>query len=156
MAKKHQSHIAYSWQTFDPNRVIFGPSKMLSLHVIEWGCEITETLQIPIDTKVLNARWAKHHGNMYRSSLVVCVKVQSEIPVFHKIHHVIVHDERLLLVTFVLQTMCLDEHFNAFKVVYNRPHVVDVKELFCYKAFDIQMSYSCDDASLFIVPYCFL
>ena len=84
-------------------RVIFGPSKMLSLHVIEWGCEIAETLQIPIDNKVLKARWAKHHGNMYRSSLVVCVKVQSEMPVFHKIHHVIVHG-RLLLVTFVLST----------------------------------------------------
>lgn len=158
LAKKHQSQIAYNWQTFDPNRVMVGPGTMLSLNRMDWGSEIAETLQVPTDTKVLNVRWAKHHGNMYRKGLVVCLKVHCEMPVFHKIYQVVVKDERLLLVTFALRTICVDEHFNAFKVVCTTdgPHVVDVKELFYYKAFDIQMSYSCGDSSLFIVPYYFL
>lgn len=84
---------------------MIGPGKMLSLNVMDWGCEKAETLRVPIDTKVLNVRWAKHHGNMYRSGLAVCLKVHCEMPVFHKIHHVVVKDERLLLVTFALQTM---------------------------------------------------
>lgn len=137
---------------------MIGPAKMLFLNVMDWGCEIAETLQVLIDTKVLHARWAKHHGNMYRPGLVVCVKVHCEMPVFHKIHHVVVKNEKLLLFTFALQTVCLHEQFNAFKVLCTTdgPHVFDVKELFFYKAFDIQMSYSHDDSSLFIVPYCFL
>lgn len=71
--------------------------------------------------------------------------------------HVVVKDERLLLVTFALETIHLDEHFNAFKVVHatDGPHAVDVRALFCHKAC-IQMSYSSDDSSLFNVPYCFL
>ena len=49
------------------------------------------------------------------------------------------------MVAYALQTICPDEHFNAFKVVRTTDglHVIDVKELFYYKAFDIQLSYSC-------------
>ena len=131
---------------------------MVALNMMDRGCEIAEALQVSIDTKGLDVRWAKHHGNMYRPGLVVCLKVLNEMPVFHKIHRVVLKDERLLLCTFALQTLCIDEHFYAFKVVCTAegPHVVDVKELFCYKAFDMQMSYSNEDSSLFIVPYCFL
>ena len=64
------------------------------------------------------------------------------MPVFQRIHHVVVKDGKLLLVTFALQTICLEEHFNAFKVVCTKvgPRVVDVRELLCHKAFDIQTS----------------
>ena len=94
---------------------------------------------------------------MYRPGLVVCPKVFSEMPVFQKMHCVVLKEDRLLLSTFALQTVCLDEHFQAFKVVCTAdgPHVV-VKELLCYKAFDMQMSYSNDNSSSFVVPYCFL
>ena len=71
------SQIAYNWQTFDPNRVMISPGKMLSLNLINWGCEIAETLQVPIDTKVLNVRWAKPHMN--RPNLVVGHKVQCAV-----------------------------------------------------------------------------
>lgn len=135
LARKHQTQMAYKWQTFDPSRVTTGPGKMLSLQVMEWGYEMAEMLQVPVDTKVLNVRWAKHSGTVYRPGLVVCVRVHCEMPVFQRIHHVVVKDGKLLLVTLSLQTICLDEHFNAFKVVCTKvgPHVVDVKELFVIK-----------------------
>ena len=158
MAKKHQSHIAHSWQTFDPNRLVLGPSKMSALSVMDRGCEIADTLQVPIDTMVLDVKWAKHNGNLYCPGLVVCLKVLNDMPVFYKIQRVVVNDEKLLLITFSLQTLCLDEHLYAYKVVCTTDgsHVIFVKDLFCYKAFDVQMSYSDNDSSSFIVPYCFL
>ena len=154
LAKKHQSQIAYSWQTYDPNRLVLGPSKMVAINTMDRGREIANTLQVPIDTKVLDVKWAKHLGNMYRPGLVVCLKVLNDMPVFHKIHRVVLNADRLLLFTFALKTVCLDAHFHAFKVVCTAdgPHIVDVKELLCYKAFDLQMSYSNDDLSSFIVP----
>lgn len=137
---------------------MLGPSKMVALNMIDRSCQIADTLQVPIDTKMLYVRWAKYHGNMYRPGLVVCLKVLNEMPVFHKIHHVVLHADRLLLFTFALKTVCLDAHFHAFKVVCTAdgPNVLDVKQLWCYKAFDMQMSYCNDNLSLFIVPYCFL
>ena len=127
---------------------------MLSLQVMKWGYEMAETLQVPVDTKVLNVRWAKHNGTVYRPGLVVCVRVHCEMPVFQGIHHVVVKDGKFLLVTFALQTICLDEHLNAFKVLCTEvgPHVVDVKELFCHNALEIQTSYGSDNSNLFIVP----
>lgn len=135
------------WQTFNTNRVMIGPGKMLSLNMVDWGCKMAEILQVPIDTMVLNVKWAKHHGNMYR---LVCLKVIVRCQFFRK-------STMLLLFTFALQTIYIDEHFNAYRVgcTTEGSYVVDVKELFCLKAFDIQMSYSYD-SSLFIVPYCFL
>lgn len=67
--------------------------------------ETVGTLEVPINTEVLKVKWAKHHGNMYCAGLVVWLKVECEMPVFHKIHHIVVKDEMLLLVTVVLQTM---------------------------------------------------
>ena len=84
---------------------MIGPGTMLSLNVMDWACEIAESLQIPINTKVLKVRWVKHHGNVYCAGLVVCLKVHCEMPVFHKNHNMVVKDEMLLLVTFALQTL---------------------------------------------------
>ena len=88
---------------------------------------------------------------MYRPDLVVCLKVLNDMPVFHKIH-------RDVLFTFALKTLGLDGHLHAFNVMCTTdgPYVVDVKELMCHKAFDLQMSYCNEDLSSFIVPYCFL
>lgn len=52
--------------------------------MMERGCEIAEALQVAIATKVLDVRWAKHLGNMYRPGFVVCLKVLNEMPVFTK------------------------------------------------------------------------
>lgn len=158
LAKKHQTQMAYKWRTFDPNRVTTGPGKMLALQAMDLGYEMAEVLQVPVETKVLTVRWAKRSGIVYRSGLVVCVTVHCEMPVFHRIHNVVVQDGKLLLVTFSLQTLCLEEHFNAFKVVCTKigPHIIDVTELHCHKAFDVQTSYGSDDSDMFIVPYHFL
>lgn len=66
---------------------------------MDWGYEMAEVLQVPVETKVLTVRWAKRSGIVYRSGLVVCVTVHCEMPVFHRIHYV-VQDGKLLLVTF--------------------------------------------------------
>lgn len=81
LALKHQSHIAFSWLTFDPKRLTIGPGQMMPLNALDWGCEIAETLQLPINTRVLNVKWAKHHGHVYRAGLVVCKEVDCEMPV---------------------------------------------------------------------------
>lgn len=88
----------------------------------------------------------------------VCAKIDFEMPVFHEIQHVIMKEEHMLLVTYIMDTLCLVEHVNAYKVVRaaKRPNVFVIKELFYHKAFDIQMSYCSNDSSFFIVPYCFL
>ena len=78
------------------------PGKMLSLNLINWGCEIAETLQVPIDTKVLNVRWAKPHMN--RLNVVVGHKVQCAVSFSQNLS--CCFDERLLLVTYALQTIC--------------------------------------------------
>lgn len=103
------------------------------------GYEIAETLQVSVDTKALPVRWAKHNGTVYRSALVVCVRGHCEMVVFQRIHHV-AKDGKLLLVTLMCPKIFLDEHFSAFKVLCTkvRPHVVDVKELFSHKTFDIE------------------
>ena len=137
--------MANKWQTLDPSRVTTGPVKILSFQVMEWGYEMTEMLQVPVDTKVLNVRWAKPNGTVYRPGLVVCVRVHCEMPAFQRIHHVVVKDGKLLLVTFALQTICLD-------VVCTR---VGAHVAFCHKAFDIQTSYISVNSNLFI-PYHFL
>lgn len=92
------------------------------------------------------------------SGLVVCVRVHCEMPVFQRTDHVIVKYGKLLLVTFALKTICLAEHFSAFKVVCTNvgSHILDVKELFSHKTFDIQTSYGSDSSDMFIVPYHFL
>ena len=105
LARKHQKQMAYKWQTFDPSRVTTGPGKMLSLQVMKWVYEMAEMLQVPVDTKVLNVRWAKDNGTVYCPRLVVCVRVHCEMPVFQRIHHVVVKDGKLLLVTLSLHTI---------------------------------------------------
>ena len=52
LAKKHQSHVAYIWQTFDPNRLVIGPSKMVALNVMDRGCVIAYSSGT--NTKVLD------------------------------------------------------------------------------------------------------
>lgn len=121
--------------------------------MMDRGCEIAEALQVAIDTKVLDVRPAKHHGNMYSPGSVVCLKVLNEMPVFH----VVLKDERLLLFTFALQTVFMDDHFYAFKLVCTAdgPHVVDVKELLRYRH-AIFRCQSNDDSNSCIIPCCFL
>lgn len=125
------------------------------LQAMDWGYEMAEVLQVPVETKVLTVRWAKRSG--IGLGLVVCVTVHCEMPVFHRIHYV-VQDGKLLLVTFAWQTLCLAEHFNAFKVVCTKigPHIIDVTELLCHKVLDVQTSYGSDNSEMFIVPYHFL
>lgn len=102
---------------------------------------MANALCVPSSTKVLSVKWAKHQGNVYRSNLVVCIKVHCEMPIFHTIQSILVKDNQQYVVIFALNTLFLCEHFNVFEVVQRRkgPHVVDFKDIFYHRSFDIQI-----------------
>lgn len=89
----------------------------------------------------------------------MCVEVADEMPVFCKIHNIIVKDEQVVLTGSGVETICFEEHYHAFKVLlkpFQALWVFDVKELFYFKPVDVQMAYGPTESSLFIVPYCHL
>ena len=54
----------------------------VSLNMVKGGCEIAMAMQVPSSTQVLKVHWAKYHGYVYRPHLVICGKIESEIPQF--------------------------------------------------------------------------
>ena len=105
---------------------------------------MAETLQVPIDTMVLNGP----------NTMEICIV---QLFVLKSMPDASFRKSAILLLKMGLllpYKQCLDEH--RVGCTTEGPYVVDVKELFYHKAFEIQMSYSCDDSSLFIVPYGFL
>ncbi|KAL3981345.1 alpha-tectorin [Sarotherodon galilaeus] len=139
LAKKHQSCMAMYWESFSLERLALGPGKMVTLGELK------------------EAKWIKHHGTEYRPDFIICTEVVSEIPVFYKIKSIVVKDDIVLLCGKLMETLCFDDHYHAFKV---RMHpnmvlkVLNIKELCYFKPFDLQMKYSTSDSSLYVVPYC--
>lgn len=68
-------------------------------------------------------------------------------------------DEQVIPTGSGVETICFDEHYHAFKILF-KPFkalkVFDVKELLYFKPVDVQMAYGSTDSFLFIVPYCHL
>ena len=157
LAKKHQCHMAYLWQTFDPNDLKMGPGKIKPLNEMEVGTKVSENLKVPVWTKVIDVKWVKCNGNVFRPGLAICVKVENELPVFHVIQKIVIKDEQVIFITTALETICLNEHVHAYKVLHTTeaPFVLDIKGIFYHRIFDILMSYG-GDTDLFIVPYCFM
>lgn len=82
LAKKHQNHMAYSWRssaTF--TRLDIGPGKMVSLNMVKGGSAIVHAMQVPSCIQVMKVNWAKQTGVFYRPLMVICGKVECEIPV---------------------------------------------------------------------------
>lgn len=159
LAKKHQNYMAHVWQASSTfNRLDIGPGKMVSLNMVKGGSDISEAVQVSHEAQVMKVSWAKNNGFIYRPHLVICGKVESEMPVFYQIKSVFIVKDKLLLLTLPLCTVTFHEHFHAYEVtkMVQGFVVFDVNHL-CYpKPFDIQMSYEANDTALFVVPYCYL
>ena len=157
LAKKHQCHVAYLWQTFNPNELKLGPGKMVPLNRLESYTEIAVKLNVPVWTTIYNVKWIKSFGNLYRPGLAVCIGVENEMPVFHVIQNIVVRDECVHFITTAMKTLYLEEHVHAFKVMHTTeaPIVLEFKDLLHHKSFDILMSCGLD-SDLFIIPYFFM
>nr|XP_024657554.1 uncharacterized protein LOC106676865 isoform X1 [Maylandia zebra] len=157
LAKKHQSCMAMYWESFSLERLALGPGKMVTLGELKEGPEIALKFGAALSTSVFSAKWIKHHGTEYRPDFIICTEVVSEIPVFYKIKSIVVKDDIALLCGKLMETLCFDDHYHAFKV---RMHpnmvlkVLNIKELCYFKPFDLQMKYGTSDSSLYVVPYC--
>ncbi|XP_057706931.1 uncharacterized protein LOC130924402 [Corythoichthys intestinalis] len=159
LVKKHQNYMAYIWQSSTIfSRLDIGPEKMVSLAMVKGGSAIAIAMQVPISVQVMKVNWAKQNGFLYRPHLVICGKVQCEMPLFYLIDSVLIVHEKLLLLTLPLFTVCFQEHFHAYEVTRTKQDFVvfHVDSLHYPRPFDIQMSYIVNDTGLFVVPYCFL
>lgn len=159
LAKKHQNFLAHVWQSSTTfSRLDIGPAKMVSLEMVKGGSGVAMTMQLPSSVQVMNVNWAKHNGFVYRPNLVICGKVESEMPLFYQIESILIIHEKLLLLTLPLCTVTFQEHFHAYEVTKIKQDFVvfHVDDLQYPRPFDIQMSYGVNDTALFVVPYCFL
>ena len=157
LAKKHQSCMAMYQESFSKERLTLGPGKMVTLNELKDGSEIASKLGAALSTSVFSAKWIKHHGTEYRRDFVICTEVAFEMPVFCKIRTIVVKDDSVLLCGKLLDTMCFDHHYHAFKVRLHPDRTVKallINELFYFKPFDVQMKYGMADSSWYVVPYC--
>ncbi|KAL7873590.1 hypothetical protein AOLI_G00126610 [Acnodon oligacanthus] len=124
--KKQQNHMVYSWQssaTF--SRLDIGPGKMVSLNMVKGGSGFAIAMQVPSSSQVMKERWAKYHGFIYHPHLVICGKVEFEMPLFYQIDSVLTVHGKLLLLTVPLVTLAFQEHFHAYEVITS-------KHCFCF------------------------
>ena len=79
------------------------------------------------------------------------------MPVFCKIESNAVKDENVLLCGKLMETVCFEHHYHAFKIRLhpeNVRKVLHIDELCYFKPFDVQMCYGNIDCSKYIIPYC--
>lgn len=76
LAKKHQHHMAYKWESFSQDSLAIGPGKMVEINDMKEGPEIKTRLNVSslVHTNVLSVKWLKHKGADYRLGLIVCVE----------------------------------------------------------------------------------
>lgn len=132
---------------------------MVPLKEIENCPEVAAKLNAAQATNVLAVNWVKPFSTEYQPGLIVCVDVADEMPVFCKINYIIVKDEQAVLAGSVVETVCFEEHYHAFKILFKSFQalpVFDMEELLYFKPVDVQMAYGPTESSLFIVPYCHL
>lgn len=55
---------------------------MVSLEMVIGGSVIAMSMQLPSNVQAMKVNWAKHNGFVYRLHLVICGKVESEMPLF--------------------------------------------------------------------------
>lgn len=57
-----------------------GPGKMIDR--VKGGNGIAHAMQLPCNSQLMKVNWVKHNGFMYRPHLIICGKVESEMPLF--------------------------------------------------------------------------
>ena len=159
LAKKHQHHMAYHWETYSEKKLVVGPGKEITISSLFASEQLALKMNVSLTSSVSSVKWVKSCGIEYRIGLVICSGVLDEMPVFQKIEGIVVKEESVFLVVTMLQTIYFDEHLYAFRVVKPRSDlhtVIKTEELEYYRPFDLQMTHSMEDDQLFIVPYCHL
>ncbi|XP_023199004.1 uncharacterized protein LOC111610276 isoform X1 [Xiphophorus maculatus] len=157
LAKKHQSYMAMYHESFGKERFSVGPGKMVTLCELKEGVAIAAKFGIVSTTSVFSAKWIKYYGTEYRPDFIICTEVACGMPVFCKIQTIVVKDDSVLLCGKLMETMCFDDHYHAFKVKLrpdNVGKVLHINDLLYFKPFDVQMKYGTTDTALYVVPYC--
>ena len=151
LAKKHQTAIAYHWESLSAKGIESGPVKSKILTDVENGDLNSEHFQIEMSSNIHETAWVKHNGIEYHTGLVVCTDFVNDMPVFMKIICIFLRNEVFFLVS-EMETIFV-EHFHAFRVVDNMHNVSVVRphDLRHFKPFDVQRSYG-SDSFLYIVP----
>ena len=155
LARKHQSCMAMYQESFSKERLTVGPGKILMLSELKEGADIAS--KFGAVTSVFSAKWIKHNGTEYRRDFIVCTEVAFEMPVFYQIKTIALKDDSVLLCGKLLETVCFDDHYHAFKVRLHPDRVLkvfNINDLFYFKPFDAQMTYGMRDSILYVIPYC--
>lgn len=144
-------------ESFGKERFSVGPGKMVTLCELKEGEAIAAKFGIVSTTSVFSAKWIKYYGTEYRPDFIICTEVACEMPVFCKIQTIVVKDDSVLLCGKLMETMCSDDHYHAFKIKLhpdNVRKVLHINDLLYFKPFDVQMKYGTTDTALYVVPYC--
>ncbi|KAK0155278.1 hypothetical protein N1851_002375 [Merluccius polli] len=150
LAKKHQSCMAMYRESFSKERLTLGPGKMVTLSELKEGPEIASKCGAVLPTSVFSVKWMKHHGTEQCRDFIICTEVAFEMPVFCKIKTIAVKDDSVLFCGKLMETMCFDYHYHAFRVRLHPDRVLKVlhiNELCYFKPFDVQMKYRATDSS---------
>lgn len=144
-------------EPFSKERLIVGPGIMVTLYELKEGAAIAAKFGNDLSTPVFSAKWIKYHGTEYRCDFIICTEVACEMPVFCKLDTIAVKDDCVMLCGKLIETMCFDNHYHAFKVKLHPDKVLKVLhiiDLFYFKPFSVQMKYGTTDTALYVGPYC--
>ncbi|XP_048042264.1 uncharacterized protein LOC125265811 isoform X1 [Megalobrama amblycephala] len=158
LALKHQYAIAFHWESLPVRSVEYGPLKILDFEDLPYRDTILERYPNVSDGKITVTSWLKHSGTEYHPDLMVCSRMENDLPVFSKITEIILMDDQNVLVTKDFKTDGFVEHLHAYRVrELNVFCLSRVEDLPFYRQFDLQVSYGFEEPYLYIVPvHCFV
>lgn len=133
--------------------------KTLDVEDLPYRDTILERYQHFSDSdKITVASWLRHSGTEYRHDLLVCTKMENDLPVFSKITDIVLMDDQNLLVTKEFETVGFVEHLHAYRVrEQNIFGLSRVEDLPFFRPFDLQSLYGFEEPYLYIVPvHCFV
>lgn len=139
LAKKHQNYIAIEPECFSKERLTLGPGKMVVLDDFKDGPEIAAKFGA-VMSNLFSAKWIKYHGTEYHRDFIICTEVACEMPVFCKIDTIAVHDDCVLFCGKLMETVCFDHHYHAFKVRLHPDRVqkvLHINDLLYFKPYDV-------------------
>lgn len=151
LAKKHQTSIAYKWETCPLNHVEYGPLKSFDVDSEENSELISQALPA-VAEEAFSANWVNINGTEYRTGLVICCGAEHEMPVFCRIKTIVLVNSHTYFIVQKLVVEHFSEHCHAYKVFEtDEKDVVKADCIEIYKPFDLQSAYG-DDDGLYIVP----
>ncbi|CAI5662779.1 unnamed protein product [Oreochromis niloticus] len=151
LAKKHQTSIAYKWETCPLSHVEYGPLKSFDVDSEENSEMIS--LGLPaVAEEAFSANWVNINGTEYRTGLVICCGSEHEMPVFCRIKTIVLVNSHTYFIVQKLVVENFSEHCHAYKVFEtDEKDVVKADCIEIYKPFDLQSAYG-DDDGLYTVP----